>query len=538
MTTAFPQINTSQPEAITYQSGELAFTILGGIRLEGLDRLRVTLKVELTSRQFRHYTDHPDIANLAVRQSLDLYNHHQTEKFARLVAERLEVGSMQVLQALGSLTDQLERYRLQQHEARQQATIPVKTLTEAEQQQAIAFLQAPGLLERTNELIGQSGVVGEELNRLIMYLVFTSRKAARPLHVISFGSSGTGKSHLQEKVSNLFPDEDKIEITALTENAFYYFDKGELGHKLVLIEDMDGVWSALYPLRELQSKQRISKTVTVKDRDGHTRTIHLKVHGPVSIAGCTTHESLYEDNANRCFLLQVDESMEQDERVMDYQRRLSAGKINTAAEEQARILLQHAQRVLQPVTVRNPYAEQLKIPREVFKQRRTNVHYLSFIEVITFYKQYQRERKTDAVTGESYIATTIEDIQEANALMKPILLRKSDELSGATRGYFEQLKVHLQSSHQSIFTNSSIRSALRIPLSTVKRHHAVLLQAGYIRQVEHSRAKAHQYEVLTYEEYVQLQQRIVTVLDEIAQQLASPIPAHVAREPAKRRKMK
>lgn len=50
MTTASPQINTSQPEAITYQSGELAFTILGGIRLEGLDRLRVTLKVEATSR--------------------------------------------------------------------------------------------------------------------------------------------------------------------------------------------------------------------------------------------------------------------------------------------------------------------------------------------------------------------------------------------------------------------------------------------------------------------------------------------------------
>ena len=63
----------------------------------------------------------------------------------------------------------MERYRLQQHEARQQASVvPAKTLTETERQQAIAFLQAPGLLERTNELIGQSGIVGEELNRLIM----------------------------------------------------------------------------------------------------------------------------------------------------------------------------------------------------------------------------------------------------------------------------------------------------------------------------------------------------------------------------------
>ena len=86
-------------------------------------------------------------------------------------------------------------------------------------------------MQATNELIGKSGIVGEELNRLIMWLIYTSRKTAKPLHIISMGSSGTGKSHLQEKVGELIPEEDKIEITALTENAFYYFDKAELGQK-------------------------------------------------------------------------------------------------------------------------------------------------------------------------------------------------------------------------------------------------------------------------------------------------------------------
>lgn len=69
----------------------------------------------------------------------------------------------------------------------------------------MAFLQQPRLLERTNEIISKSGIVGEELNRLIMYLIFTSRKTTRPRHVISFGSSGTGKSHLQEKVFLTIP---------------------------------------------------------------------------------------------------------------------------------------------------------------------------------------------------------------------------------------------------------------------------------------------------------------------------------------------
>lgn len=495
------KINTSNPDAITYGSEEMHYTILGGIRLEGLDRLRVTIKAEVMNRKFVHYLNHPEIANLALRQNLDLYNNTQTEKLARLIAERLEVSVMQTTKDLAEITNQLEIYRLQLLEQREQRGEAKKILSAPQREEAIKFLQQKNLLQKTGELIGRSGIVGEELNRIIMYLIFTSRKTTRPLHIISMGSSGTGKSHLQEKVGELIPDEDKIEITALTENAFYYFDKEALGHKLILIEDLDGIWSALYPLRELQSKQRISKTVTIKDRSGNTKTIHLKVNGPVSIAGCTTKESLYEDNANRCFLIYLDESDEQDERVMELQRKLSAGKINTIEQIKAINLLQNVQRVLQPIAVRNPYAEQLKIPKEVFKQRRTNAHYLAFIEVISFYKQFQREQKVDETTGEVFIETTLEDIEEANQLMKEILLRKSDELNGATRNYFEELKDHLLATKQSHFTNTSIRNQLRIPLSTVKRYHSSLLQAGFIKQIISKDTKAYHFEIVSYEEY-------------------------------------
>jgi predicted transcriptional regulator len=533
------KLNTSNPEAITYSSEEIAYTILGGIRLEGLDRLRVTIKVEVTNRKFQHYLNNPGIASLAIRQNLDLYSITQTEKLARLIADRLEVGVTAVSKDLSDITDMLERYRLQQIESKQQEqNKTIKPLSDKEREAAIIFLQSKNLLQKTNELIGSSGIVGEELNRLIMWLIYTSRKTNKPLHIISMGSSGTGKSHLQEKVGELIPDEDKIEITALTENAFYYFDKAELGHKLILIEDLDGILAALYPLRELQSKQRISKTVTIKDKNGNTKTVHLKVNGPVCIAGCTTKESLYEDNANRCFLIYLDESNEQDARVMDYQRKISAGKINTTDETQARQLLQHVQKVLQPITVINPYAELLQIPKEVFKQRRTNAHYLAFIEVITFFKQCQREQKADEATGEIYIETTIEDIQEANELLKQVLLRKSDELNGATRNYFEQLKQMLTENKISSFTNTSIRNRLRIPVSSVKRYHAALLSSGLIRKTENRNTKAYYYEIASKEEYEQLQSSISTALDEALnkiQQPISPTPAHKQNEPRKKK---
>jgi hypothetical protein len=201
-------------------------------------------------------------------------------------------------------------------------------------------------MERTREDIGKAGVIGEEDNRLLMYLIFTSRKREHPLHIVSLGSSGIGKTHLQEKVESLIPNEDKFEITTLSENAFYYFGQRQLQNKLILIEDLDGAENVLYPLRELQSKKKISKTVVHKNTKGETRTITLNVEGPVSVAGCTTKESLYEDNANRSFLIHIDESKEQDEKIMRYQRKLSAGKIDLVAEAEAASLLQNCQRIL------------------------------------------------------------------------------------------------------------------------------------------------------------------------------------------------
>ena len=165
------KINTANPEAISYTTGELSFTILGGIKLEGLDRLRVTLKIEVTNRKFEHYLNSPDIADLALRQNLDLYNDTQVEKLIRKAAERLEVGSTGLAKAIADITNQLESYRLEQIEASQsQNTNQKKILSPEETERAQTFLSAANLMQRTGEAIGKSGVIGEEQNRLLLYI--------------------------------------------------------------------------------------------------------------------------------------------------------------------------------------------------------------------------------------------------------------------------------------------------------------------------------------------------------------------------------
>ena len=358
-------LDTTNKDHLNYTHPPLGIALLGGIRLDGLDRMRVTVKVQ--------------VEHLSIRHNLDLYNDNQVEKLVRKVAERLEVGTSVVAAALMDLTDQLEQYRLVEIENREQVEDKRKMLNAEETKKAKEYLSAPNLMQRTMEDIGKAGVIGEGKNRLLMYLVFTSRKRENPLHIISLGSSGIGKTHLQEKVGALIPEEHKIEITTLSGNAFYYFGQQELRNKLILIEDLDGADEVLYPLREIKSKKRITKTVVVKNTKGETKTVTLKVEGPVSVAGCTTKESLYEDNANRSFLIYIDESKGQDQKIMDYQRKMSAGKVDTEEERSLQEAFKDMQRVLKPVTVRNPFAEQLQIPSEVFKPRRTNAHYLAFI---------------------------------------------------------------------------------------------------------------------------------------------------------------
>ncbi|NCT16372.1 MAG: hypothetical protein GW774_14060 [Flavobacteriales bacterium] len=213
-------LDTSNPNNYEYTTKHLEIHVLGGIKTNKMESLRVTIGIQK-----------PQQYNI-VRQSIDLYNDNQIEKLVRKIAERLEIGTSVVRRTLQELTKELENYRFLLVEKEQQSVAPFyKELTAMEIKEAEKFLTAKNLLKRTNDLIGKSGVIGEDNNRQTMFLIFTSRKTNNPLHCISLGSSGTGKTHLQSKIAELIPEEDKIEITVLSANAIYYLNRTELRHQ-------------------------------------------------------------------------------------------------------------------------------------------------------------------------------------------------------------------------------------------------------------------------------------------------------------------
>lgn len=60
---ATPQLTTQNPNQLEYHNQLIKIAVLGGIRLDGLDRMRVTVKIQST-----------EVDSVAVRHNLDLYN--------------------------------------------------------------------------------------------------------------------------------------------------------------------------------------------------------------------------------------------------------------------------------------------------------------------------------------------------------------------------------------------------------------------------------------------------------------------------------
>ncbi len=64
------ELNTTNPHCFTYQTEELLIELLGGIRIDGLDRMRVTMKLThlqgvgqaMVNRKHAGYLTNSDLA--------------------------------------------------------------------------------------------------------------------------------------------------------------------------------------------------------------------------------------------------------------------------------------------------------------------------------------------------------------------------------------------------------------------------------------------------------------------------------------------
>lgn len=505
-------LNIANPEQLIFKDNWLTATVWGGIDLYNIKKLRATLHLQSLSNEYLEYRD-----------TVDLYSNTHTQRLIREASEKLETGTMAMTKSISALTKELEGYRQKQREQERKRQAEEKErgkeIFSSEQLRAAEqFLKSKSLMKQTESHIQNIGLVGEEEKGMLLFFILLTRLFQNPLHALVQGKSGSGKTYLLKCIAGLIPKAHCQITTALTENTLYHSSQGYWKHKILLIEDLDGVLSALLPLREMMSNQSISKISTEKNlKTGEFEPKLLYVEGPVCVAGATTKDKIYEDNANRSFLIQVNESSEHQQRVLEYQRKEIAGLLDKSKQVQTQTLFKAAQLHLQPMEVIIPFGDQLRIPDYVFKKLRTNAHYLTLIKAIAFWHQKQREIK-EKEDGTRYIEATLKDVAWANKLSREVLLRKSDELNGALRGFFESIKAWMKSQNMETFQAKPLRERFRMNPMQVNRYLRELEQRNYIKQAGGNRKTGFEYTVTVWNDYEQLQSGL-SILDEVLEQL-------------------
>jgi DNA primase len=488
-------LDTKNVNKIIYITETAKYYILGGISKQ-LDNLKVMLQVE-NERGFKS------------RNRIDLYEDKQVEKVSKDIAERLLLNQSMLEQDIYTLTELLEQYREQQQDNKEAIEQTHKTLTPSERAEAIAFLKQAKTIKKLNELLSKTGIVGEERNRIFLFLIALSYKMKDPLHALVQGSSGSGKTKIVRQISDCMPVEQVTRFTRISDKALYNFPQFYFKNRLLIIEDVDGLSEeAELSFRELQSSGELRSGMSIKQDNGNVTAGAKIVNGPIASMSCTTKGEVYEDNMSRVFLIAVDESLEQTKRIIQYQNKKASGSINTTEEEKAKEQIQNIIRVIEAKPVVNPYAEKIQLPEEAHKIRRLNDLFQNFIKMVTLINQYKRQS-----TKYNQLIAEIEDIEIAIEIMFESIVLKVDELDGSLRQFYERLKSYITKQYPKMdysqvqFTQREIRQSLNLSKAQINRYLQSLVDLEYIAAYGYSN-KGFKYKIQYWDDYEALRKKI------------------------------
>jgi DNA primase len=488
-----------KPEEIVITQGDRRYRVRGLGKNMSYEVLRVNVLVSGTNLRGESGF-HVD--------TLDLYSARQRTVFMKQAAEELGVKEEVIRRDLGHVLLKLEELQDQQIKNALEPKPEEAALDDDEREAAMALLHDPHMLDRILADFERCGMVGEETNKLVSYLAVTSRLLESPLAILVQSSSAAGKTALMEAVLALLPEEQQVQYSAMTGQSLFYMGESDLKHKVLAVVEEEGALRAAYALKLLQSEGVLTIASTGKDATtGRLITHQYRVEGPVMLFLTTTAIDLDEELQNRCLVLAVDEDRAQTQAIHKKQREAQTIEGLLARQEREEILRVHrnAQRLLKPLFVANPYAQELTFLDNQIRTRRDHMKYLTLIRSIALLHQHQRPRKTATHRGQAleYIEVTKEDIATANRLAHEALGRSLDELPPQTRRLLlltdemvsqscEQKKIERPDFR---FSRKDVRAFTAWSDSQLKRHLHRLEELEYLAVHHGGRGQSFVYEL-------------------------------------------
>ncbi len=292
-----------------------------------------------------------------------------------------------------------------------QCTIKPKILTYEEKMKAFAYLQDPNLVKNISRDIAYAGnLIGEEINKMMLYFASISRKFDQPISLVIFGKSSSGKSYLANTVEKFVPPEDSLSISSSSGRGFEYLGS-QLQHKCILIQEWEGAENILPTIRTIQSEGKLNRLVSVEDPDSpnQRKSVAMSFKCPCSVVITTTQENIHDENSTRIFELYADESVSQTENIVKASFENANLNQNGDKREKDRIVELHrdAQRCLDKVDVNIPFGHLINFPMKTTRHRRDANRFLQLIKVVAFL--HQKQKNIFEKDGLPYIEADLKD---------------------------------------------------------------------------------------------------------------------------------
>ena len=201
---------------------------------------------------------------------------------------------------------------------------------------ALKLLRSLNFFGELLSVVARLGVVGEQTNALVVFIVCVSRLLEKTLCLFVKGPSSGGKNYLTDKILTLFPPSEIQNLTSASLRSWNYMED-QLAHKIVYVAERNESVGHIHPTRLLISEQKLVHWVTVK-RDGQLVQERRETQGPIAAISTTTRDTVQVDDETRHISVWIDVSPDQTSRIVQAafveRRRFDENELKTWHEVQ------------------------------------------------------------------------------------------------------------------------------------------------------------------------------------------------------------
>jgi hypothetical protein len=291
---------------------------------------------------------------------------------------------------------------------------------------ALKLLRSQDFLNQVVSATRRMGLVGEENNKLVVFLVGTSRVLDKPLCLFVKGPSSAGKNYLTDTVFSLFPESEWRSLTSSSKRSWNYLGE-QLENKIVYLKERNADVGPVDPLRLLISEKQLVHSVTVL-QDGQFVEQKRITKGPIAAISTTTRDKVEVDDETRHLSIRVDESPAQTTRIMEAELEERRGL--SAEELQAWHQVQHLLKSRAELPIAFPdwfRTISQSVPNDDVRVRRYFPAFLQACKTVALIRSFKRDEEQLRQQGRIMVKFT--DFAIAALIFGPAFAQSLDKAS-------------------------------------------------------------------------------------------------------------